>query len=100
MKAVVFTLGCKVNSCESESLIAGLKSKGYETSEELCAADLYIINTCAVTAEAEKKIAPDDSAGAQIQRKREDNRHRVRLAESSGGLFKEKGRNFGYGREI
>lgn len=55
MKAVVFTLGCKVNSCESESLIAGLKSKGYETIEELCAADLYIINTCAVTAEAEKK---------------------------------------------
>ena len=47
-----------------------------------------------------KEIAPDDSAGAQIQRKRENNRHRVRLAESSGGLFKEKGRNFGYGREI
>ncbi len=55
MKAVVFTLGCKVNSCESESLMAGLKAKGYETSEELCAADLYVINTCAVTAEAEKK---------------------------------------------
>lgn len=55
MKAVVFTLGCKVNSCESGSLVAGLKSKGYETSEELCYADLYIINTCAVTAEAEKK---------------------------------------------
>ena len=55
MKAVVFTLGCKVNGCESESLVAGLKAKGYETSEELCPADLYIINTCAVTAEAEKK---------------------------------------------
>lgn len=55
MKAVVFTLGCKVNSCESESLVAGLKAMGYETSEELSYADLYIINTCAVTAEAEKK---------------------------------------------
>lgn len=55
MKAVVFTLGCKVNSYESESLISGLKEKGYETSEELGYADLYIINTCAVTAEAEKK---------------------------------------------
>lgn len=55
MKAVVFTLGCKVNGCESESLVAGLKAKGFETSEELCPADLYIINTCAVTAEAEKK---------------------------------------------
>ncbi len=55
MKAVVFTLGCKVNSYESESLISGLKEKGYETSEELGYADLYVINTCAVTAEAEKK---------------------------------------------
>lgn len=55
MKAVVFTLGCKVNGCESASLIAGLNSLGYETSSELGYADLYIINTCAVTAEAEKK---------------------------------------------
>ena len=55
MKAVVFTLGCKVNSCESASLVNGLQSIGYETSDELSYADLYIINTCAVTAEAEKK---------------------------------------------
>ncbi len=55
MKAVVFTLGCKVNSYESESLMFGLKSLGYETSDELGYADIYIINTCAVTGEAEKK---------------------------------------------
>ncbi len=55
MKAVVFTLGCKVNSYESEILLSGLKQKGYEVSEELGYADLYILNTCAVTAEAEKK---------------------------------------------
>ena len=55
MKAVVFTLGCKVNSCESQSLIRGLSELGYEVSEELVYADLYIINTCAVTNEAEKK---------------------------------------------
>ena len=55
MKAVVFTLGCKVNGCESASLISGLKSLGYEVSDKLGYADLYIINTCAVTAEAEKK---------------------------------------------
>lgn len=55
MKAVVFTLGCKVNSRESSCLITGLKEKGYETSDKLEYADLYIINTCAVTAEAEKK---------------------------------------------
>ena len=55
MKAVVFTLGCKVNECESDSLITGLKERGYEVSDKLVFADLYIVNTCAVTAEAEKK---------------------------------------------
>lgn len=55
MKAVVFTLGCKVNECESNSLIAGLIERGYEVSDRLEKADLYIINTCAVTQEAEKK---------------------------------------------
>lgn len=55
MKAVVFTLGCKVNECESESLAAGLNERGYEVSDKLEKADLYIVNTCAVTAEAEKK---------------------------------------------
>lgn len=55
MKAVVFTLGCKVNECESDALISGLKARGYEVSDKLEKADLYIVNTCAVTAEAEKK---------------------------------------------
>ena len=55
MKAVVFTLGCKVNECESDSLIAGLLDRGYQVSDRLEYADLYIVNTCAVTAEAEKK---------------------------------------------
>ena len=55
MKAVVFTLGCKVNECESDSLITGLESLGYEVSDKLVPADLYVVNTCAVTNEAEKK---------------------------------------------
>ena len=55
MKAVVFTLGCKVNGCESASLLRGLQERGWEVSDVLVPADLYILNTCAVTAEAEKK---------------------------------------------
>ncbi len=55
MKAVVFTLGCKVNESESEALIAGLAERGYEVSDKLVPADIYIVNTCAVTKEAEKK---------------------------------------------
>ena len=55
MKAVVYTLGCKVNDVESGSLIRGLEELGYEVSREMERADLYVINTCAVTAEAERK---------------------------------------------
>ena len=55
MKAVVYTLGCKVNDVESGSIIRGLEELGYEVSRELEDAELYIINTCAVTAEAERK---------------------------------------------
>ena len=55
MRAVVYTLGCKVNDVESGSIIRGLETLGYTVSRELVEADLYIINTCAVTAEAERK---------------------------------------------
>lgn len=55
MKACVFTLGCKVNEVESASFLAALETRGYETTDEPGYADLYILNTCAVTAEAEKK---------------------------------------------
>lgn len=55
MKACVFTLGCKVNDVESGSLIRGLEELGWEVEREPSKADLYILNTCAVTAEAERK---------------------------------------------
>lgn len=55
MKAVVFTLGCKVNRYESDYIAQELAQKGYEVSDELSYADVYVLNTCAVTAEAEKK---------------------------------------------
>lgn len=55
MTAVVFTLGCKVNDVESGSIIRGLKELGFVVTRELAPADLYVINTCAVTREAERK---------------------------------------------
>ncbi len=55
MRAVVFNLGCKVNQYESDKLAQGLRQKGFEVFSELTFADIYIINTCAVTAEAERK---------------------------------------------
>ena len=55
MKACVFTLGCKVNEVESGSVMSALKSWGVDVTDELCPADIYVLNTCAVTREAEKK---------------------------------------------
>lgn len=55
MKAVVFTLGCRVNQYESDVIAAGLKGADYDVSDKLEYADIYILNTCAVTNEAERK---------------------------------------------
>lgn len=55
MKVCVFTLGCKVNDVESGSLIRGLEDAGFLVTRELQEADAYVINTCAVTSEAERK---------------------------------------------
>ena len=54
-KVVILTLGCKQNKYESDCMANLLKNSGYEVSENLEFADIYIINTCAVTSEAEKK---------------------------------------------
>lgn len=55
MKAAVFTLGCKVNEVESASIMATLEKQGWEVTDKLCPADIFVLNTCAVTREAEKK---------------------------------------------
>ena len=55
MKICVMTLGCKVNKYESDALMYNLSLKGYEVTDKLEDADVYVVNTCAVTGEAEKK---------------------------------------------
>ena len=55
MKFAIYTLGCKVNQYESQALEKELISRGYEPGhfDEVC--DLYIVNTCTVTAVSDKK---------------------------------------------
>lgn len=48
----IVTLGCKVNQCESESLVRQLARDGYRTTDDPAQADIFIINTCAVTSRA------------------------------------------------
>ena len=55
VRVVVYTLGCKVNIYESEYIISLLKNHHYEIVDSDEIADIYIINTCSVTNEADKK---------------------------------------------
>ena len=49
MKFAVHTLGCKVNTYESEYIISKMQEKGYILTSFDDFADIYIINTCTVT---------------------------------------------------
>lgn len=55
MKVSFYTLGCKLNFAESSNIANKLKLKGFEICNSEDFADVYIINTCTVTQEAEKK---------------------------------------------
>ena len=55
MKVAIINLGCKVNQCECDSIASRFHDMGWEITRQPEAADVYVINTCAVTAEAEKK---------------------------------------------
>ncbi|MFC1837432.1 tRNA (N(6)-L-threonylcarbamoyladenosine(37)-C(2))-methylthiotransferase MtaB [Thermodesulfobacteriota bacterium] len=48
----IATLGCKVNQCESASFHENFTEKGYTVTPFSKGADIYVINTCAVTAKA------------------------------------------------
>ncbi|HHY20110.1 MAG TPA: tRNA (N(6)-L-threonylcarbamoyladenosine(37)-C(2))-methylthiotransferase MtaB [Firmicutes bacterium] len=50
-----YTLGCKVNQYDTEGVLSLFSQKGYEIVPFEEKADIYIINTCTVTAESDKK---------------------------------------------
>lgn len=56
MKTIgIFTLGCKVNQYESEAFAEALSKRGYKVGDPMSVCDGYIVNTCTVTAEADRK---------------------------------------------
>ena len=67
MKFGFYTLGCKVNQYETQAMEQLLRGQGHEIGDfqEIC--DAYVINTCSVTAVADKKNR------AVIRRCRRDN---------------------------
>lgn len=54
-KIAFITLGCKVNTYESNALMDKFIAKGHEIVPSNSVADAYIINTCAVTNMADRK---------------------------------------------
>ncbi len=55
MKVALTTLGCKLNYAETSTYERGFVAHGLEVVPWNAVADLYVINTCAVTETAEKK---------------------------------------------
>jgi len=55
LKAAFYTLGCRVNSYDTQAMIELFKENGYEITDASKKADVYVINTCAVTNESERK---------------------------------------------
>ena len=56
MKVAIYTLGCKVNTYESEFVIKEFIKRGYTlTSFSDDTADVYLINTCTVTNTSDQK---------------------------------------------
>lgn len=53
--ASIYTLGCRVNIYESEAIADRLSEKGFEIKDFSERCDVYIINTCTVTAESDRK---------------------------------------------
>jgi threonylcarbamoyladenosine tRNA methylthiotransferase MtaB len=53
-RIAVATVGCRANQADSAALIRGLELAAIEIVDDFADADLIVINTCCVTAEAER----------------------------------------------
>jgi threonylcarbamoyladenosine tRNA methylthiotransferase MtaB len=52
-KVAFFTVGCKLNQYETQAMAESLEKKGFERVDFSETADLYLINTCTVTAQSD-----------------------------------------------
>ncbi|MFZ9003757.1 MAG: tRNA (N(6)-L-threonylcarbamoyladenosine(37)-C(2))-methylthiotransferase MtaB [Robiginitalea sp.] len=55
-KVAYYTLGCKLNFSETSTIARDLEKEGFRRVEFSEPADLYVINTCSVTENADKKF--------------------------------------------
>ncbi len=55
-KVAFYTLGCKLNFSETSTIARGFESEGFERVDFEEKADIYVINTCSVTDNADKRF--------------------------------------------
>ena len=55
-KVAFYTLGCKLNFSETSTIARGFQEEGFERVDFSEVADMYVINTCSVTENADKRF--------------------------------------------
>ncbi|MUP47139.1 tRNA (N(6)-L-threonylcarbamoyladenosine(37)-C(2))-methylthiotransferase MtaB [Gramella sp. BOM4] len=55
-KVAFYTLGCKLNFSETSTIARNFESEGFQRVEFTEEADIYVINTCSVTENADKRF--------------------------------------------
>jgi len=55
-KVAFYTLGCKLNFSETSTIARGFKEEGFDRVDFSDYADMYVINTCSVTENADKRF--------------------------------------------
>ena len=55
-KVAFYTLGCKLNFSATSTIARNFKDEGFDRIDFSEKADMYVINTCSVTENADKKF--------------------------------------------
>ena len=55
-KVAFYTLGCKLNFSETSTIARDFTSEGFDRVDFSEKADIYVINTCSVTENADKRF--------------------------------------------
>ncbi|WP_343485990.1 tRNA (N(6)-L-threonylcarbamoyladenosine(37)-C(2))-methylthiotransferase MtaB [Allomuricauda sp. d1] len=55
-KVAFYTLGCKLNFSETSTIARGFENEGFRRVDFSEASDIYVINTCSVTENADKRF--------------------------------------------
>ena len=55
-RVAFYTLGCKLNFAETATIARSFENEGYDKVDFEEPADIYVINTCSVTENADKQF--------------------------------------------